>query len=402
MLVAALNASPNALDRQQRRGVSRMVLAAAVAMRTLAQDGVTIPDGDRDPRAVAARLGFAAIDFDAEVPESWRPTFLASLSKAVLDLRRVLPVLRLSDVRVRFRTSAPADSALAMHDPRTRTLHLPVLTSGGTLTHELAHEIDRQSAAAQGLPGYRSDNLAYRRGLLESIRGSTSRIAASLRALSDELSDVVSKPSTTDRPAEVFATRVDWFVTKALAQQGISDGFLSAVQDEMLTGHVLHPERLRSVGSDRSLVAAIDGMTRVAPGAARRAEPSVYALTKWALGAAIDRRAARAAIAVNESWSLGARFPTSQCEPSSERARALRMAAESRARGWLRTRAKAATESELWRRAAVSLGPWSSDDYERRVDVFRDVVLQSLANGSLSSGVAGFAAPIAREALCEK
>jgi hypothetical protein len=40
------------------------------------------------------------------------------------------------------------------------------------------------------------------------------------------------------RPAEVFARTVDWFVSVALAREGRVNGYLSAVQDEVLSGHV--------------------------------------------------------------------------------------------------------------------------------------------------------------------
>src|SRR5206468_12574647 len=144
MLVAATARTDTA--RAERRAIGRLMLASAVAMRSLAQEPVWFPtDTAIDAATTAATLGLADITFDRDVPTVWQPYSLRSLTNALTDLRRVFPALDLHALHVRFRMNAPADSALAMHDPRTRTLHLPVLTWAGTLSHELAHDIDRQS-----------------------------------------------------------------------------------------------------------------------------------------------------------------------------------------------------------------------------------------------------------------
>ena len=39
------------------------------------------------------------------------------------------------------------------------------------------------------------------------------------------------------RPAEVFARNFDWFVAVSLAREGRVNGYLTAVQDEVLTGY---------------------------------------------------------------------------------------------------------------------------------------------------------------------
>lgn len=416
MLVAAAGLrAPE--SRVQRRAVARLLMAAAVSMRSQYQQPVWFP-GDSAPsaEAVASTLGVADIGFDRGVPASWRPYYLASLSNGVRDLRRVLPTLDLEGLHVRFRTTAPADSALAMHDPRTRTLYLPIYTAGGTLSHELAHDLDRQSALARGLAGYQSDIVA--RGSARSSRaGNDSRLAASLRALTEELADSPARgsraaaPPSSDRPAEVFATRVDWFVARALAGQGISDGFLSAVQDELLTGHVVHPERLRSSGPSRSLLTALEGMTSIAPPAASEPTPSLQAVLRWSLSAPVDGRVAAAVIRDEaRPWGLGLPLGVGGGEPgqsctargSTDRVELMRLAAESRARGWLRWRARRgpAAERPPWARSLLHEAPWSSEPGERRVRVLRDFIVLELSAASDMRGMGAFATSSASRALC--
>jgi hypothetical protein len=256
----------------------------------------------------------------------------------------------------------------------------------------------------QGLAGYRSDIVA--RGFAGVGKSSAnSRLAASLRALTEELADAPRSTTTAERPAEIFATRVDWFVANALARKGISDGFLSAVQDELLTGHVVHPERLRGATRSRSLVTALEGMTAVAPFALTTPEPSVQTLLRWALNSPVDRRVASDILrgpqsAVQQPTVIA----TASCEvDASSRAALLRLAAESRARGWVRLRARWTADAErpAWARAALGTAPWSARLAERRVDDLRNYVLLSLTDaGELPAGITAYAAPLAAQARC--
>jgi hypothetical protein len=124
MLVAVTRVALH--KRLQRRAVARLLLAAGVAVRSAAQEPVWFPvDSAPSASEVASRLGIGAIEFDREVPRVWRPYYLQALTRSIDDLRRVLPQLNLDALTIRFRVTAPADSALALHDPRTRTLHLP-------------------------------------------------------------------------------------------------------------------------------------------------------------------------------------------------------------------------------------------------------------------------------------
>jgi hypothetical protein len=71
------------------------------------------------------------------------------------------------------------------------------------------------------------------------------------------------------RPTEVFARNVDWFVSAALARDWRMNGYLSAVQDAVLTGYgaVAAPEVARD--GAQPMIRALDEMTLVAPGDAR-------------------------------------------------------------------------------------------------------------------------------------
>jgi hypothetical protein len=366
-------------------------------MRSSAQERVWFV-GDSAPTAteLAASTGLAAITFDADVPSSWRPYFLVSLADAVADLRQVLPGFRFNELRVRFRATPPADSALAMHDPRSRTLHLPVYTVAGTLAHELAHDLDRQSAVRQGHAGYRSDFVAR-----AQPPAPMTRLAASLRALTEET--VGLRANRVERPAEIFATRVDWFVAQALAATGRSSGFLSAVQDEVLTGHVVHPERLRTATSSSPLLTALREMA-VAPASRAPTEPSLETLLRWAMAAPVDGAVAAAIVRDEDGRWRAPDLGGGACDPGDDpRARLLHLAADARARGWVAQRAQWTDPSvrPAWARAALALAPWSPDLAERRVARLRNHVLTTLlASEQLPSGIGAYAAPLAGRARC--
>src|SRR5678816_3617707 len=85
-----------------------------------------------------------------------------------------------------------------------------------------------------------------------AVREYRDRLAASMLELTDagpgESSlgtDGARSPSA--RPTEVFARNVDWFVSAVLARDGRMNGYLSAVQDGVLTGYgaVAAPEVAR-------------------------------------------------------------------------------------------------------------------------------------------------------------
>ena len=379
--------------RGERRALARLQLAAAVAMRAHAQDPVWMP-GDVIP--TAEQLGVASISFDSEVPRTWRAAYLASFAAGVEKLKLVFPALRLDGLHVRFRVSSPADSALAMHEPKSRTLHMPIGTAAGTLTHEIAHDLDRQVAIQQGRAGYWSD-AATRSDA--KVKGAAVRVVESLRAMTEEAAMSKGDRASTDRPAEIFATRVDWFVAQALARRGVSSGFLSAVQDEVLTGHVLHTERLRGAGRSRSLLTALEGMTTVAPFARMEAEPSAYGLMQFVLRVPIEKRSTR-----ELRWFSPALSARTQCASAPGGATALvRLAAESRSRGIVRARAEAipADRRPSWARAVLGDAPFNSAASDDRVEAMTSELLGQIATPGLHQAGAGArVAALVRETRC--
>ncbi len=67
------------------------------------------------------------------------------------------------------------------------------------------------------------------------------------------------------RPAEVFARSVDWFVVVSLAREGRTNGYLSSVQDDVITGYgtVTPPDVTGAAGA--ALIAILDEVAPVHP-----------------------------------------------------------------------------------------------------------------------------------------
>jgi hypothetical protein len=216
---------------------SLTALWTAVALRPYAQEAVWLPGfGGPTARELEERFGFAYVRFAEDVPAEWRPYFRGMLETAVRDMQRVLPALDLRGLGVRFASAQRGETTLAMHDPRSRELVLPPGSSAGTLAHEIAHDLDWQVA----LRRYRV------RGDYASDRASRNvndRLAVRVRSLAQDATLDVSTSGHphanghANRPAENFARAVDWFVAASLAAQGRMNGYLSSVQDGVLTGY---------------------------------------------------------------------------------------------------------------------------------------------------------------------
>lgn len=243
---------------------SLATLAAAVSLRAYAQEEVWFA-GSPAPTAeeLRSRLGLRAVTFDADVPPAWHGYATHMLVSAVSDLHRVFPALGMQGLTVRFR-SRPGAGSLALHSPTTRTVDLPLMTSAGTIAHELAHDLDWQAArASDGRAGdYRTDRAVRERreGLAATVRAlSATTLVAPARDRREE--------SAARRPAEVFARSADWYVAAVLASEGRRNGYLTSVQDEMLAGYtaVMPPD----AAGDRAaaLVALLGGMTWLPPAA---------------------------------------------------------------------------------------------------------------------------------------
>lgn len=225
----------------QRRGgpgaaAASAALGTAVAMRPYAQEPVWFPGfGGPSSRELEERYGLAAVTFGRTVPAAWRPYYRRMVDIALEDLRRVLPALDLrglsvevdGDLRLRGNT-------LALHDPRVRRVVLPPGSAAGTLAHEIAHDLDWQVALRRyRVRGdYASDRAA--RSPRDRLAMRLNELAvASLEAASDD----DRGRGHERRPAEIFARNMDWFVAVSLAADGRSNGYLSSIQDDLLTGY---------------------------------------------------------------------------------------------------------------------------------------------------------------------
>lgn len=242
------------------------VLSAAVGLRGYAQERPWFP-GFEGPNAreLESRFGLASITFPDDVPAHWRPYYRRMLASALSDLQRVLPSLDVRGLNVRFEARAGSPGTLAVHDPRTRTIHIPPATGAGTLAHEIAHDLDWQTALRRY--SVRGDYATDR-----AVRMSDERLARVLRGLTAaSLSAAESRELRThaSRPAEVFARSVDWFVAVALARDGRVNGYLSSVQDDILTGYgtVTPPDVTGAAG--QSLIALLDEVAPVYPSTRR-------------------------------------------------------------------------------------------------------------------------------------
>ncbi|MGH7503586.1 MAG: hypothetical protein ACREL7_17805 [Longimicrobiales bacterium] len=244
-------------------GPALAALAAAVGLRAYAQEPVWFP-GDDGPstRELVERYGLASVTFGQQVRPAWRPYYRRMLDLALTDLRTVLPSLDLRGLHIVFGDRARPDATLAMHDPRHRTLTLPPLTSAGTLAHEIAHDLDWQVALQRyRVRGdYASDRAA---------RGGSDRFARRVQVLAgasiDAESDASGASDHARRPAEIFARSIDWFVAVSLAARNRSNGYLSSVQDDILTGYgtVRPPDITGNAGN--ALIAILDDVAPVYP-----------------------------------------------------------------------------------------------------------------------------------------
>ena len=395
------------------------VLWAAVSMRVYGQERVWFPGyGGPSVPDLKDRFGLASVSFDAGVPTVWRPYYLRMLGSALSDLQRVLPAMGVRGLGVHFGESPMRDAALAMHDPATRTVFFPIATSAGVMAHELAHDLDWQSARTRyGLRGTYSTDRA--------VRQYRDRLAASMLELSDagpgesSLGTDGVRPMPSTRPTEVFARNMDWFVNAALARDGRMNGYLSAVQDGVLTGYgaVAAPEVARD-GAE-AMIRALDEMTLVTPATrawfvetyGRGRSVPVAELTRRVLDVPLtggDRRlgpvarsgaelvapsgeaSARALIALG-SACRGAGLDSRLAD---ERARMLVEAADARARGLIARRAHYAATSDRapWQVRALLGNAWSPAFAEHAQLELRDAILRRAVAAAAPRGPAAIVA----------
>ena len=395
---------------------SLAVLWAAVSMRAYAQERVWFP-GDAGPTVpdLKDRFGLASISFDEDVPTLWRPYYLRMLGSAIADLQRVLPAFGVRGLGVHFGVSPMRDAALAMHDPATRTVFLPVTTSAGVIAHELAHDLDWQSARTRyGLRGTYSTDRA--------VRQYRDRLAASMLELSDagpgesSLGTDGARVLPSSRPTEVFARNVDWFVSAALARDGRMNGYLSAVQDGVLTGYgaVAAPEVARE--GAQAMIRALDEMTLVAPATrawfvethGRGRMVPMAELTRRVLDVPLTRADRKVAPVLRSpadllvpsgytsartlvALSAGCRADQVDDRLADERARVLEEAADARARGMLARRAHyaATTDRAPWQARALLGNAWNpSIEDQARVELRDAILRRAVSNATRRGGTA--------------
>jgi hypothetical protein len=389
------------------------VLTAGAALRTYAQENAWLP-GDAAPSArdVLSRHG-VTVSFDPGVTSHWRPYLMRSLMLSLTDFRRVLPGYDPRGLRVHFGESPLRDRALALHAPAKRTIYFPPGTSAGVMAHEFAHDLDWLSARRYyGGPGwYRTDR---------AVRQSSDHLANTLRQLASatRIDTSRGRPGASHRPTEVFARNVDWFVSAALARDGRLNGYLSAVQDPVLTGYAsaTTPEAAHDAGS--ATLRALDEVTTV-PASVRtwfnalfgaERSLSVHEVVRQVLEvpltpADIRSHSPHAFWAPEASGSLFRSAPAASgawvclldriTERSSDAGAAravLQYAAEARARGMVRQWSEFARRFPAWsswRLRALEGPPWSpgvAADVEREL---RDVILWRALAGRSHAGVAG-------------
>lgn len=239
-----------------------VALWAAVALRPFAQERPWFP-GSAAPSAadLRDRHGIAEVTFDGSVPERWRPVYLAILDGAIRDLRRVMPTLQLRGLRVHVGADREGPGPLALHDPGERRLFLPPATAAGTLAHEIAHDLDWQVA----LRRYR---VRGDYGTDRAFRSASDPLSTRVRGLAagaPGAGDGSIFDSHWTRPAEVFARGVDWFSVVALGHEGRMNGYLSSVQDDVLTGYGTVPTPDPSGAAGAALIGVLDDVAPAYP-----------------------------------------------------------------------------------------------------------------------------------------
>jgi hypothetical protein len=374
------------------------VLAGAVALRPYNQSTPWFAgNGGPEFSDLAAEFGLNSVTFARSVPTAWRPYYLRELRDGLRDMQEIFPALSVVGLNVAFGTSGLRDSALAMHDPSSRTLQLTINTSSGTVAHELAHDLDWQTSrrmfARTG--GYSTDR---------AIREQHGTLASSVRGLAESRSTRPvpgsgSSVTISDRPAELFARGMDWFATSSLAMLGRSNGFLSAVQDASLPGYAAGLPAAVGTAGTASLISAIDQMTYISDSIQTAFE------TTWADASSIDpvvmlRRVLatpvpRGAFAAHHTLSsmLPALRPSLCIAGHSDEARARErvalLAVRARAQGIVERRARYRFPGGRtdWANGMLGVAPWSRDGADTLVASVESAILAQLRGTPADQGV---------------
>ncbi|HEY4216258.1 MAG TPA: hypothetical protein VGM67_03925 [Gemmatimonadaceae bacterium] len=388
-LIAGYEPTTQAAD-SVRRSSALALLATTVSLRALSQQQPWFP-GDAGPTTgdLATEFGVASVTFARSVPIAWRPFYLLQLQTALRDMHGVLPMFAVDGMHIRFGVDALPDSALAMHDPRTRTIQLSISTSGGTLAHELSHDMDFQASkrlfAEAG--GYSTD-----RAMIEK-RGA---LAQSLRGLAEARVLRPAPPGaapSTDRPAELFARSSDWFVASMLAQHGVMNGYLSAIQDEMLPGYAAGFPTAVGTSGAQSLTSAIDAVTYL-PDSSRVAFESQWSDPDVVDPVLVVRRVLETPVSWRGAVTSGFDSPLELCSADRStagraRERLLMRAVKARAEGMAKRRsgARGVAGRPDWANGLRGVAPYSPEPGRKIVDRYESSIIAALSSAVGDQGV---------------
>jgi hypothetical protein len=285
---------------------------------------------------------------------------------------------------------------------------------GGTVAHELVHDLDWQAArdqlAVRG--GYGTDRLARsgRGELAQAVRGLAGARSGGRGALALGATAPGTAAVDADRPAERLARGADFFVAAALARDGRVNGVLSTVQDPVLTGYagVVAPEP--GDGSAEALMEVLSAVTRIPPATrswylARFGSGGVRSplgVAQFALAASPGWEAERTLRGVGMPGGMGTAVAGAEASMCSGvgggrgagwQSRLVWLAADARARGLIRRRAAhAAVGGAWWGWNARGLlgGPWNPESAEASVARVRDALLRgAMADARRASGGCG-------------
>ena len=378
-------------DASVRRRLAALVHSVALAARPFAQAPVVNVETARDVETVAdalrLRTGLGRIAFDRGMPAAWRVPALRDLERAIADLRRALPAFTLDGLSVRIGSSPKGDLALALHEPSTRTIFLPPASAGGTVAHELAHDLDWQAARTQlGLRGTYATDRAARLG--------TEPLATAVRGLA-AVRPPAGRRAAEERPAELFARSTDWFVAAMLAREGRMNGVLSSVQDLDLPGFAGATAPVPGTGSADAMLEALGRVTPISPTAAQwfnsrfgsQAPRPALAVIRLVAASTPSWGAERTLTSLGLPVGLSERVPSgtpngrvpATCPLEPWQRRLLWVAADARARGLLRAQATRAAISgwNSWQARAVLGVPWRLEPSQLSQDRLRDAYLRA-------------------------
>ena len=216
--------------------LARATLAAGSGLRAYGQEAVWRP-GMPAPttRELIAQFGLLDVTFAESVPAEWRPYYRRMIHSALLDLQRVLPALDVRGLRLAIGPPPSAGRAraaqpVAADDPPA---------AGDRRGHDRARDRARPRLAGrtQAVPRTRRLRLRHRvaRRSQGPARGDVRRPHGSRAGRERGHADRPAAPLEARR--DLRSRSIDWLVAASLARDGLTNGYLTSIQDEVLTGY---------------------------------------------------------------------------------------------------------------------------------------------------------------------